>query len=141
MSTSSLLSGAGLRVGCPSAEGGDRGSHFQPELWLANVSQSELLASVNLDVTSGGVARQLQVAAVRVQADEVVHVGIQEVLSRAGMTHCGAAGIEITWAGAPGSIIGDLISRHPSGTDVFQTPLKRSDRGRNALERQSSLAS
>jgi len=140
---SSTLAGVNFRAGLPDpSEGFPDGTRFSSPLLLANVGAKPVNAKVSVDYTireeakltsidpkkpaptddkfSTVPVKQLTIAPGDVQrielSDELAGLGITDSLEE--------AGVDISYDGTPGSLIGQLTSADQTGDYSFEVPIK-----------------
>jgi len=140
---SSTLAGVHFRVGQPDpSEGFPESTRFSSPLLLANVGAKPVNVKVTVDYTiqekskmtpidtkkpaptqdkfSTVLVKQLTVAPGAVQrielSDELAGLGVTDTLEE--------AGVDISYDGAPGSLIGQLTSVNQNGDYSFEVPIK-----------------
>jgi hypothetical protein len=130
---SNNLSGAHFRFGGPDpGEEFPKGTNFRAPLFVANVGTQSVRTHVTVDYTPlpGDRSEAQQGAVVTVKdltiaPGQVQRVELTDELARLGVKGPVAEdGVDITYDGAPGSIIAELTSVDQSGNYSFEVPIK-----------------
>jgi hypothetical protein len=136
---SSKLAGAHFRAGRPDpSEGFPEGTTFRSPLLLANVGSKPVTANVSVGYTaqekiqmtplnpqSSDMEKHNSVVKVKdltLPPGEVRRVELSDAIGDANLVE--DAGVDITYEGAPGSVIGQLTSVDQSGDYSFEVPIK-----------------
>jgi hypothetical protein len=152
MMRSSHLAGAHIRFGQPDpSEGFPAGTTFTSPLLLANVSDKPVPAHVSVDYTvaeklamtpidpkHGDTQDKFSNVAVKdltIAPGNVQRIELAEELAKLGVsTPVKEAGVDIDYQGAPGSLIGQLVSVDQTGDYSFEVPIKDPMDDATALE-------
>jgi hypothetical protein len=127
---SSRLAGAHFRFGAPNAaEGFPEGTQFRAPLFLGNVSDKPISAHVSVDYTvqNTGTADTFSTVAVKsltIPPGLVQQVELSDELTRKNVGPVAEAGVDITYDGEPGAVLGQLTSVAQSGDYAFEIPIK-----------------
>src|SRR5258708_5967076 len=102
---------------------GPQHARYRAPLVLANVGASPTQAIISVDYTTSGNPQHVQIGAVMLQPSEVHTVDLADKL--ASVTDAvDDAGVDITYNGAPGSVLGKLTSVDETGDYSFDMPIK-----------------
>lgn len=123
---SSKLAGAHLRFGKPDPrEGFPEGTQFSAPLLVANVGSQAVTAHVSVDYTIKGQAHDVAIQDLTIAPETVQQIELAGALAALGVTSpVDDAGVDISYDGAPGTLIGQLTSRDQSGDYSFEMPVK-----------------
>jgi hypothetical protein len=125
-SRSTKLAAAHVRLGSVDPhEGFKRGTTFRSPLAIANTMDKPTEARISVDYTTGGQPRQVQLKPVTLAPREVKLIELSKQMARKGITReVDDAGVDITYDGMPGTVIGRLTSFTDSGNYSFDVPVK-----------------
>ncbi len=122
---SNTLAGAHFYSGAASKMFGlPENGRFRGILALANTSASPTQATVSVDYTIDNRGRHIQIAAPFLPAGEVVEIDVTEKLHAMGVDEFQDAGVDVSYIGAPGSVIASLKSVDTTAGLTFDTPVK-----------------
>lgn len=123
---SNHLAGAHVRFGLPvESEGFLPGTKFQAPLVVANVSQQPINVSVSVDYTSDSRFSSLTVAKLHLVPDEVKQIDLADKMADTGVYGpIEEAGLDVSYDGAPGSVVASLTSYDLTGDYSFEVPIK-----------------
>lgn len=128
-SRTAKLAGAGVRFGYADVtEGFPVGTKFRAPLVLANVGTKPVMARVSVDFTLSGTPTSLGVSEQRIMPGELKIVELTKEMAKLGVTGpVDDAGVDVSYTGAPGSLIGHLTSEDQTGDYAFVVPIKDPD--------------
>jgi hypothetical protein len=120
------LAGAHVWFGYPdSKEGFPQDTKFRAPLILANVGDKPVKARVSVDYTLSATAASLGVAEERIRPAETKVIELTDEMAKLGIAGpVEDAGVDITYDGAPGSLIAHLTSVDQTGDFSLETPIK-----------------
>jgi hypothetical protein len=123
---STKLAGAHARIGLPNpAEGFPAGTRFSAPLILANAGAQPTQASVWLDYTIDSIPHRIQVGMESVVPGQTRQFELSQALASRGIQGpLDDAGIDVTYTGQPGTVIGRLTSFDQTGDFAFDVPVK-----------------
>lgn len=131
---SNRLAGAHVRLGQAAArEGFPSGTFFRAPLVLANTTDSPADASVSVDYTVNSAAQRVELGQATLGPGEVRQIDLAQELAGRGVSGpVEDAGVDISYSGMQGSVIGRLTSIDASGDYSFDVPVKDPLSGGNA---------
>jgi len=123
---SAKLAGAHVRMGLPNpTEGFPSGTRFSAPLILANVGDQETLATIWLDYTTNSVPHRVQAGLATIAPGQTREFELSQALSARGIqAPLDDAGVDVTYAGPPGTLIGRLVTFDQTGDFAFDVPIK-----------------
>jgi hypothetical protein len=133
--TSTKLAGAHLRFGSAQAgEGFPTGTVFSAPLVVANISDASSEVRVSVDYTVEAVPRRVELAPFTLAAQGIKQLDLADEMARRGVTGpVENAGVDISYTGAAGAVIGRLTSVDRSGDYSFDVPIKDPLAGMNRV--------
>jgi hypothetical protein len=132
---SNRLAGAHLRLGpARPEEGFPSGTTFQSPLVIANAGSLPTEVKIAVDYTVNTVARRVELAPLALAAQEIKQIDLaQEMAQRSVVGFVDNAGVDISYTGAAGSVIGRLTSVDTTGDFSFEVPIKDPLAGMNRV--------
>ncbi len=123
---SNKIAGAHFRFGQPNpGDGFPTGTSFEAPLLVANTGDQPTNVQIHVDVTAGGQPNRVSVDESLMNPGDVRLVRLDEELDALGIYGpVDSSGVEVTWTGRPGDIIGQLTSVDASGDFAFEVPIK-----------------
>jgi hypothetical protein len=123
---SSHLAGAHVRIGSADpAEGFPSGTRFSAPLILANPGNQASQATVSVDYTINSVPHRIQVAVASLSAGQTKQFDLSQALAVRGISGpLDDAGVDVSYTGPPGTVIGRLSSVDQTGDFAFDVPIK-----------------
>jgi hypothetical protein len=123
---STKLAGAHVRIGMPSpAEGFPSGTRFSAPLILANAGAQQTQATVCLDYTVNSIPHRIQVGIANLDPGQVSQFELSQALVARGIQGpLDDTGVDISYTGPPGTVLGRLTSSDQSGDFAFDVPVK-----------------
>src|SRR5215471_12033598 len=123
---STRLAGAHVRAGLPNAgEGFPTGRRFSAPLILANAGAQPTQATVSLDYTMDSIPHRIQVGMASLVPGQTRQFELSQALASRGIQGpLDDAGIDVTYTGQPGTVIGRLTSLDQTGDFAFDVPVK-----------------
>jgi hypothetical protein len=123
---STRLAGAHVRIGTPDPkEGFPSGTRFSAPLILANAGGQRTQATINIDYTAGSSAHHAQVGVISLDPGQTQRIDLTDALAASGVVGLlNDAGVDVTYTGALGSVIGRLTSFDQSKDFAFDVPVK-----------------
>jgi hypothetical protein len=123
---SAKLAGAHVRVGSPKpAEGFPAGTGFSAPLVLANAGSQQTQATIWLDYTVNLIPHRIQVGMASLAPGQVRQFDLSQALAARGIQGpLDEAGVDITYTGSAGAVIGRLTSFDQTGDFAFDVPIK-----------------
>ncbi len=120
------LAGAHVWFGYPdNKEGFPQDTKFRAPLILANVSTQTVKARVSVDYTLSAAPASLGAAEERIRPGETKVIELTDEMAKLGIAGpVEDAGVDITYDGAPGSLIAHLTSVDQTGDFSLETPIK-----------------
>jgi len=120
------LAGAQIRLGpADPSEGFPSGTVFRAPLLIANTMDEPVSARISIEYTMGGQPDTVQLSPIGLASRQVKKVELVEELERRGITGLlDDAGIDISYDGMPGTVIGRLTSYDTSKEFAFDVPIK-----------------
>jgi hypothetical protein len=124
--TSSKLAGAHVRIGQAAASDGfPAGTTFSAPLVVANPSDLPSEAHVAVDYTIDAAPHRVELAPFTLAAQEIKQIDLARELARRGVSGpVDEAGVDISYSGHAGDVIGRLTSVDGSGDYTFDVPIK-----------------
>lgn len=125
-SRTAKLAGAGIRFGYADVtEGFPVGTMFRAPLVIANVGQQTVNAIISVDFTIAGNPTSFPVTQRQVKPGELKVVELAEEMKKLGVSGpVEDAGVDISYDGEPGSLIGHLTSVDQTGDYALFVPIK-----------------
>jgi hypothetical protein len=123
---STKLAGAHVRAGLPNpGEGFPTGTRFSAPLILANAGAQLTQATVWLDYTMESIPHRIQVGIASLAPGQTRQFELSQALASRGIQGpLDDAGIDVTYTGQPGTVIGRLTSFDQTGDFAFDVPVK-----------------
>src|SRR5215471_12057434 len=123
---STKLAGAHVRAGLPNpGEGFPTGTRFSAPLILTNAGVQPTQATVSLDYTIDSIPHRIQVGMASLVPGQTRQFELSQALATHGISGpLDDAGVDVTYTGPPGTIIGRLTSIDQTGDFAFDVPVK-----------------
>jgi hypothetical protein len=133
---STKLAGAHVRAGLPNpAEGFPAGTRFSAPLILANAGAVQTQATVWLDYTTDSIPHKIQVGLASLAPGQTRQFELSQALATRGIGGpLDDAGVDVTYTGQPGTVIGRLTSFNQTGDFAFDVPIKDPQAGMMRVE-------
>jgi hypothetical protein len=133
--TSNKLAGAHVRIGQAAAsEGFPAGTTFSAPLVVANPSDLPSEAHVAVDYTIDDAPHRVELAPFTLAAQEIKQIDLAQELARRGVSGpVDEAGVDLSYSGQAGAVIGRLTSVDGSGDYSFDVPIKDPLAGMNRV--------
>src|SRR5262249_25898312 len=120
------LAGVHVRMGLPNpTEGFPSGTRFSAALVLANVGNQQTRATISVDYTVNTVPHSLQVGIVSLSAGQTRLLDLAQALAARGILGpLDDAGVDVSYTGPVGTVIGRLASYDQTRDFSFDVPVK-----------------
>jgi len=123
---STKLAGAHVRAGLPNpGEGFPTGTRFSAPLILTNAGVQPTQATVSLDYTIDSIPHRIQVGMASLVPGQTRQFELSQALATRGISGpLDDAGVDVTYTGQSGTVIGRLTSFDQTGDFAFDVPIK-----------------